>query len=193
MLDLGLVNPGHSLATLYLIIAANFLAPLFGCRLQHFIESNFMVRHYIGFLTMLLFVRLTSATTSSFKNILGSSLIIYLWFIATTRVNFSTWLILITIISILFFIHYYESSHKDPDHKKTEFDTYLPEIKNGLVMALAAVTAIGMIIYAGEKKLEYGKKFNWLTFFIGVHQCKRKTPDYTLGEKLKALILKNNK
>jgi len=193
MLDLGLVNPGHSLATFYLIIAANFLAPLFGCRFQEFIEANFMVRHYIGFLTMLLFVRLTSATNSTFKNILGSSLIIYLWFIATTRVNFSTWLIIITIVSILFFIHYYESSDKGPDYKKTEFDTYLPEIKNVLIIALAAITLTGMILYAGEKKLEYGKKFNWQTFFIGVHQCKRKTPDYTLGEKLKALIPKNNK
>lgn len=188
MLNLGLLNPGHSLATFYLIIAGNFLAPLFGCRLQHFIETNFVARHYIGFLTMLLFVRLTSATTSTFKNILGSSFIIYLLFIATTRVNFSTWLIIITIISMLFFIHYYESSDKGPDYKKTEFDNYIPKIKNGLIIALVSVTIIGVVLYAGEKKLEYGKKFNWQTFFVGVYPCKHKTLDYTLGEKLKAFI-----
>jgi hypothetical protein len=188
MLNLGLINPGHSLATFYLIIAGNFLAPLFGCRLQNFIESNFLARHYIGFLTMLLFVRLTSETTETFKNILGSSFIIYLWFIATTRVNFSTWLLIITIVSMLFFIHYYESSDKGPDYKKTEFDNYLPKIKNCLIIALAFVTVVGIILYAGEKKLEYGKKFNWQTFFVGVYPCKHKTVNFTVVEKLEALV-----
>jgi len=184
MLNLGLVNPGHSLVTLYLIVAGNFLAPLFACRLQYFIESNFVVRHYIGFLTMLLFVRLTSDTKSSFKNILISSLIMYAWFIATTRVNFSAWILIITIASALFFIHYYEYSEKDPDYKKTTIDEHLPKIKDLLVISMAVITMIGLIIYAGEKRLEYGKKFNWQTFFIGVAPCKHKTPDFTIEEKL---------
>jgi len=188
MFGLELVNPGHSLATLYLIVAGNFLAPLFGCRLQHFIESNFLARHYIGFLTMLLFVRLTSVSKASFKQILASSLIIYLWFVATTRVNFSLWIIIITIASALFFIHYYESSEKDPEYKKTAFDEYLPKIKMGLLLTMAAVTLIGVIIYAGEKKLEYGKKFNWQTFIIGKTNCKHITPQFTLGEKLNAIV-----
>jgi hypothetical protein len=185
MFGLEIVNPGHSLATLYLIIAGNFLAPLFGCRLQSFIESNFLARHYLGFLTMLLFVRLTSVSKASFKQILASSLIIYLWFVATTRVNFSVWIIIITIISALFFIHYYESSETDPEYKKTVFDEYLPKIKSFLLLSLAAVTIIGVIIYAGEKKLEYGKKFSWSTFFIGKYPCKHKTPDFALIDKLK--------
>ena len=188
MFGLELVNPGHSLATLYLIIAGNFLAPLFGCRLQHFIETNFMARHYIGFLTMLLFVRLTSVTKASFKQILASSFIIYLWFIATTRVNFPIWLIIITLASVLFFIHYYESSEKDPGYKKLAFDDYIPTIKKGLLLSMAFITIIGVIVYAGEKKLEYGKKFNWQTFIIGKYPCKHKTPDFTIGEKLKALV-----
>lgn len=189
MFGLELVNPGHSLATLYLIIAGNFLAPLLGCRLQGFIESNFLARHYLGFLTMLLFVRLTSVSKASFKQILASSLIIYLWFVATTRVNFSVWIIIITIISVLFFIHYYESSETDPEHKKTVFDEYLPKIKSFLIFSLAAVTLTGVIIYAGEKKLEYGKKFNWGTFFIGKYPCKHKTPEIGLIDKLKVFAI----
>ena len=184
MLNLGLVNPGHSLVTLYLIVAGNFLAPLFGCRLQYFIESNFVARHYIGFLTMLLFVRLTSDTKSSFKNILVSSLIMYMWFVATTRVNFGTWILIITLASALFFIHYYESSEKDPDYKKTALDEHLPKIKEWLIISMALITMVGVIVYAGEKRLEYGKKFNWQTFLIGVTPCKHKTPEFTLEEKL---------
>ena len=188
MFGLELVNPGHSLATLYLIVAANFLAPLFGCRLQHFIETNFLARHYIGFLTMLLFVRLTSVTKASFIQILGSSFIIYLWFIATTRVNFSIWLIIITLASALFFIHYYESSEKDPEYKNADFDKYIPILKNVLLLAMTFSTIIGVFFYAGEKKLEYGKKFSWATFFIGKLPCKHNTPDFSMTEKLKALV-----
>jgi len=186
MFNLELVNPGHSLVTLYLIIAGNFLAPLFGCRLQYFIETNFIARHYIGFLTMLLFVRLTADAKSSFKNILVTSLIMYMWFVATTRVNFFAWILIITLASALFFIHYYETAEKDPDYKKTTFDTYLPKIKNLTVMSMAAITVVGLIVYAGEKRLEYGKKFNWETFIIGITPCKHKTPEFTFEEKLVA-------
>lgn len=187
MFDLELVNPGHSLLTLYLIIAANFLAPLFGCRLQSFIESNLLVRHYIGFLTLLLFVRLTSVSKAKFKNILGSSIILYLWFLATTRVNFNIWVIILSIASILFFIHYYESSEKDPEYKKTVFDTYIPKIKNGLLISMGVITVIGVFLYVGEKKLEYGEKFLWSKFIIGSYPCKNKTPTFTMDEILKVL------
>lgn len=187
MFDLEVINPGHSLLTLYLIIAGNFLAPLFGCRLQNFIESNLIMRHYIGFLTLLLFVRLTAVSNAKFKNILGSAILLYLWFLATTRVNFTIWTIIISLASILFFIHYYESSEKDPEYKETLFDTYLPKIKKGLLISMAGITLFGLILYIGEKKAEYGDKFLWSKFFIGTYPCKNKTPEFTIEDIMKAL------
>jgi hypothetical protein len=55
-----------------------------------------------------------------------------------------------------------------------------------LNISMALITMVGIIVYAGEKRLEYGKKFNWLTFLIGVTPCKHKTPEFTIEEKILA-------
>ena len=34
------------------------------------------------------------------------------------------------------------------------------------------MTIYGFLVYIGQKKIEYGKKFNFKTFFMGTSQCK---------------------
>ena len=64
----------------------------------------------------------------------------------------------------------------------------LPTVKQGLINTLAVVTLLGVVVYYGEKRLEYGKKFDLMTFIVGKPKCKYYTRQYTLSDKLKALI-----
>jgi putative NIF3 family GTP cyclohydrolase 1 type 2 len=60
----------HALISLYLIITGNFMVQLFSCDLLSVIIDNIFLRHMIGFLTLLFFVRLTGPGKSSFQNII---------------------------------------------------------------------------------------------------------------------------
>ena len=44
------------------------------------------------------------------------------------------------------------------------------------------VLVIGFIIYVGEKKIEYKKKFKYSTFIFGKPSCKGKSPNTKLVE-----------
>ena len=61
---------------------------------------------------------------------------------------------------------------RENDDKK--FD-YLNKIKNylqfGLLIASIIITIYSFLVYLSKKKIEYGKKFNYGTFFFGVPQC----------------------
>ena len=181
-------NPGHAIVTLYMIIAANFMAPLFSCRLQSSLEQSILLRHLTGFLTMIFFVRLTSVSKPTFIKLMSSSAVLYLWFIATTRMNMELWFLAALISMVLFLIYIYETSIDHEEEAKNTIDKHLPAVKQGLIYALAATTLLGVIIYYGEKRLEYGKKFDLATFIVGNPKCKHFTPDYTLSAKLRAAL-----
>jgi hypothetical protein len=189
MIELDSINPGHAIVTLYLIIAANFMVPLFSCKLQSALEESILLRHLTGFLTMVFFVRLTSTSKPTFLNLLSSSAIVYAWFLATTRMNLELWIVAALIAMSLFLIYIYETTIDQDKEKKTSIETLLPNIKRGLIQGLVVVTVIGVILYMGEKRLEYGKKFDLYTFIVGQTKCRHYTAKYTLEEKLAALAV----
>jgi len=131
MIELDSINPGHAIVTLYLIIAANFMAPLFSCKLQGALEESILLRHLTGFLTMIFFVRLTSTSKPTFLNILSSSAIVYIWFLATTRMNMELWYVASLIAMALFLIYIYETSIDHDKEEKNSINVMLPNIKRG--------------------------------------------------------------
>ena len=53
---------------------------------------------------------------------------------------------------------------------------------------LGFIIIIGVILYYGEKRLKYKKDFDILTFIIGKIKCKKYTPNYTIMDKLSAVL-----
>jgi len=137
---------------------------------------------------MIFFVRLSSSSKPTFLKLLGSSAALYLWFIATTRMNMELWFVAAAISMVLFLIYIYETSMDREEDPNSTINNQLPAVKQGLINALAAVTLLGVVVYYGEKRLEYGKKFDLMTFIVGKPKCKYYTPGYTLADKLKAVI-----
>ena len=188
MINLSPTYSIHALISLYLIISANFMVPLFSCDLQSLIIDNIIVRHIIGFLTLLFFVRLTGPGKSSFKNIIIDSIILYLWFIASSRITSEFLYIVLSLAALYFVLYIYESTTESDNKKDKKVTENIEFAKLWISRLLGFIIIIGVILYYGEKRLEYKKDFDILTFIIGKIKCKKYTPNYTLMDKLSAVL-----
>ncbi len=165
---------GRILLLTYIIIASSYCSDLFSNGLKKAIQSNKFAQHII---LIILIVTLmfcfgnpfgVQITSNQQFDIVIMSLLVYVWFIMTTKLDL-TWNIGILILLTIYFL--YESKYvadynvilKDPiigsDVKNSLISTYLSTQKY-LLVAIFGVTLAGTLIYAYEKKEQYGGNFN---------------------------------
>lgn len=163
--------PTKSLFALYLIISGNFLASLFGCRIQDLMTNNMYVKHFLGFMTLYFFVILTESDKAigsygaTQKMLLALGL--YVWFLLSSRMNYKLWFAFIVLLGAVYILEIYkEEEYIDPDTK-----ILLRKIQEALLGVAILLTAVGFIAYLGEKKYEYGKGFQYDKFFVGKPHC----------------------
>ena len=179
-------NTTSFLFILYLVISSNFLAQTFNCRVQQLFMSSMLVKHILGFMTLVFFVIIASVSDSiSFINTFLISLGVYMWFIASTRLHLTTWLLLITTLGVIYILDMYQKKTDTVDPKKDEEIQYAKKILS--VFALL-VTIIGILLYAGEKRIEYGSDFKLLTFILGKPICRGDSPTPTMIENIQGLF-----
>jgi hypothetical protein len=64
-------------------------------------------------------------------------------------------------------------------YKKEAPETVLPwidTVDNMLYILFAVSTLVGFLVYMGEKKIEYKKRFRYLTFLFGKPSCRGFSP-----------------
>lgn len=108
----------------------------------------------------------------------------YLWFIIIAKCYYTIWFLLFGLVGLLYVIQMYKNK-KDSLEKDQEEENKNVKTLNTLEKILAVLTFIlilfGFIAYMGVKKMEYGKKFNYLTFIFGMPECRgqsHKFPGY---------------
>jgi hypothetical protein len=160
-----------NLLILYLIISSNFLAQTFGCKTRYVATKNMFVKHILGFFTLLYFVNSvnTDKTTDEylfFKNFF-KTLMLYVVFILTTRMDNKVFVILIGLLMINFILSQYVST-LDTKHFAAKLQTY--DTIGKVISKLAIVfLIIGVILYIKEKKMK--GKFSYSSFLIGKTTC----------------------
>jgi len=106
------------LLIIYLIIAGNYTGDLFSCSVQRML-NNIYFKHFISLSTLIIFVIYGEITDPIMS--LTISLGLYIWFILTTRMDFSYVFVLgLTFFSMYFFKkldEYYNTQYKDDDNK----------------------------------------------------------------------------
>ena len=170
---------------LILIISANYIGTTFPCRFQHLLNNNNVIKHLFGYLTMTFFVILADPISQdSIKSNLLKAFYLYIWFVLLTKTNiyFFVSLLLILAISYLLIIYRKEQIEENADK---EWINKLDWINDMLNYIFVIGSIIGVLIYLGEKKLEYKSKFSYYRFFIGNYSCKNYTPSYSLSKSLK--------
>jgi hypothetical protein len=119
-----------------------------------------------------------------FSRIIGLSLGLYVWFMISTRIRFDMWLLLVTLLGSMYILKIYKDNENDglTDNTKEKIEL----VEKILFFFALGVTALGAILYLGEKKIEYGDSFKYGKFLFGQLQCKGASPNVTIGRALGA-------
>ena len=167
------------LLIIYLIIAGNYTGDLFSCSVQRML-NNIYFKHFISLSTLIIFVIYGEITDPIMS--LTISLGLYIWFILTTRMDFSYVFVLgLTFFSMYFFKkldEYYNTQYKDDDNKSViykflkQYKHLFGKIREYLFYASIIITFVGFLVYLGRKSVEYEKNWSWFSFFEGSIHCK---------------------
>jgi hypothetical protein len=164
-----------NLFVLYLVISSNFLPNLFGCQVQELFNKSIIAKHVIAFLTLYFFISLVEPSEfipSSMIDRLKFALIIYVWFMISTKMSLKFWAVFIFCIGSIYVIQLNVENEKK---QLVPNDQVIKDYENNQKMLLAVsavVTLIGFVSYMGEKKYEYGSDFKFLDLFVGDVACK---------------------
>lgn len=162
---------------LYLIIASNFLLPLFSCRMTAMIENSMILKHLLGYLTMTFFVILVNVKDPlNINQLIFYSFLLYGWFVLTTRSHHAVWILLIGIFATVYLLDIFED-HIEDKTEKQENKKLLNWFKAIAFYLAVIVSGIGVILQMGHAKLEMGKKFSYLKFLSEEPVCL--TKDYS--------------
>lgn len=168
---LDLVFSGRNVFILYLVLAGSFLQPLFPCHSTRLIGNSMIIRHILGFLTLIFFVVVTDTEIDDYLplgTILAVAAAIYAWFLVSSRMSAYWWVALVFLLASLYLVDLYESREKNLTATKQKVVEYA---KTGIIATSLVTTLIGFLIYVGEKKLEFRGSFDYLTFFLGKEKC----------------------
>jgi len=152
----------------YVTLGGNFVAQLFPCQVQKLFTENIYYKHFLAFFILFFAIILTSDKSEKISTTLFSkTLVLYSLFIVLTRMD-KNFFIMFFIALCVKFIIINELSHTQDKELKDKYD----KINKGLTYALILIGVIGFTLYYGEKRFEYGKRFNFLTFLLGKPVCR---------------------
>lgn len=183
-MDKQLANlPIYAIFVLILMISANFLGTTFPCRVQKLLSENIFMKHLLGFFTMIFFIMISGPLLRDtlYDNIIAA-FIMYLFFILVTKTPIQIFilifiLLMINYICILYLYEFNKKNDKSKFYIKKKQAEILIIILNFIIICL---TLLGVTIYMGAKKIEYGKKFSYYKFFFNDENCKFNSPKISL-------------
>jgi len=179
----------------FLIISINFLTETFPCRLQNVLRNNMFVKHMFGLFTMIFFIVLSSKIKNkNILNIVKNSLFLYIIFILITKCDKYFFFIIIVLLGITYIINIMKEQEQEQENEinkeksSEKEDNIYDNITYILYIIIFIFIILGVLLYMGEKKLEYKKNFNYITFFIGNSVCKKQLPDANISKSIKYIF-----
>ncbi len=171
---------GRIILLTYVIIASSSCINLFSNDLKKSIEDNRYVQHLMLFLLIISLMTLfgnplnVNFVANNEINIILMSLLVYVWFILTTKLDIS-WNIGILILLTMYFL--YESSQIDKykiisndntldESKKNKLLGEFNNLQNYMLAGIFGITILGTTFYANEKQIQYGGSFSYANFFF---------------------------
>jgi uncharacterized membrane protein len=184
---MNLLDHTASLFILYLVVSGNFLAPLLSCRVQTYIMNSMIVRHLLGYLTMTFFVVLANQKDPlDLEQLFLISAGLYTWFLATCRMNLGFWTLTVVLLAFVYILQIYQNNQESRKESK-EFKDNIESVKKVLGVMIAGLTVVGVLLYYGEKRIEYGQQFDTLKFILGNPECRHYSPQVSAKQALQAL------
>lgn len=177
--------------TFLLIISGNFINNLFPCRIQTLFETNIYAKHFLGFFTLLFFETLTLREKYPISKLLPYTFLVYFYFLLLTNTNSKIWITIFVAAGMIYLLHLYREEIKTKTITNDEMENVivtsdrLNKIIKVLEVYIVAATLFGFLVYMGQKKFEYKKKFNYMEFLFGHVMCKNDSPNLSIFKSLK--------
>ena len=171
---------GRIVLLTYVILSSQYCSNLFSHGLKNAIESNRLVQHLILLILIMTLMIIfgnplgVEITNNEQFNTIVMSLLVYVWFIMTTKLDL-TWNISIMIVLCIYFlfeskkISDYKIVVNDPNldiNKKKELLDSFDQLQKYLLITIFGMTIAGTYLYANEKQIQYGGGFSLYKFFF---------------------------
>lgn len=167
LLNIKSMSLAKVLLLFYLFIANNYTNKLYSGQLTDYISSNRYVQHIIGLITMLVLLNLVADVEDPYELIVFS-IVLYLWFIITTKMDlkWSLGIICFMIVGYIFESYMQSVEHR---HNKDQAlgDDFRRKIKHNhkkckavIVIILLIITLFGSSLYFHKKMDQYGGDFD---------------------------------
>lgn len=190
----------QSVFTMVLIVSANFLAETFPCRVQYLLKNNMIAKHIFGLLTMVFFVVLAVSDTSQdyFHHIFIEGILLYLVFILMTKTSTGFFFAIMLLLAVIYLLHLYDKKQdtnqmidekqKSSSSRSSSRSSRISKVSDILYYLTYILLGIGVLTYIGEKKIEYGKRFSYIYFFLGKPTCKGSSPSVGFLRAMNAIV-----
>ena len=157
----------------YLVIANNFTENLFSKQLKTFFQENRYAQHLIAFIMMLVFIMMFGGVKKIEQGIFYA-IILYFWFIFTTKLDVQWNLI---IIFLLLFGFIYESKLNEKEVQIDDDESLSNKEKDSLnssnrlnkfyvLMSILLITVIGSSLYIKKQEVQHGGGFDLMKFLF---------------------------
>jgi hypothetical protein len=171
---------GRLILLVYIIISSSHCSNLFSNSFKKAVETNRYLQHIILIILIMTLMIIfgnpfvIEVSSNHQINVLVMTLLVYIWFIMTTKLDIA-WNIGILLILTIYFLYEskkiseYQLALVDPnlnDSAKLEIINYYLSIQKIILVVLFGLTTVGTLFYASEKKVQYGGGFSYLTFFF---------------------------
>lgn len=188
--------PLQCVFTMVLIVSANFLAETFPCRVQYLLKNNMIAKHTFGLLTMVFFVVLALRDMSQeyFQDIFIEGILLYLVFILMSKTSTGFFFAIMLLLAVIYLLHLYDKKKEEKGDTKQTNEKQITSSRSSKVGEILyyltyVLLGIGVLEYMGEKKIEYGKRFSYIYFFLGKPTCKGSSPSVGFLRAMNASLL----
>lgn len=173
LLNINNISVAKALLVFY-FISASHNSPLLSKQMKEFISQNRIAQHLIGFIMMMVIVHIIGGTQEVGK-LIYYTVITYLWFILTTKLELQ-WNLAIVLLLLVWFL--YENRLnlgqeimilKDKildKNAQTKVITTNNKYKSMTVAFLILLTTMGVVFYSRKKTVQYGGGFNPMKFLF---------------------------
>lgn len=157
-----ITNLSNGLLLFYIAIATNFIADLYSKPLRKFLKDNRFMHHIIGYLVLLYSISYTTFRTD-WMNVFLFTLIMYIWFILTTKMDLIFTLLVVVCLAVGFILNTHLTEHTDA--QDTEINK-LRKYEKYIMYAAIGITLIGTGKFLIEKYTKFGSNFSVVKFLF---------------------------
>jgi hypothetical protein len=173
---------------IFCVVSGGYIGELLSCQMRYVLKNSLYFRHIVGILLIFVFIMLEggwSFTTDvdelyptdwSNGNTLDTfllSIVIYIIFIISSKSRFIPNIIFFFTLFLLYVINTQREFWKIRNIINENQNTILLKFEYIISFISLLFLIIGFTDYIIYQKKEYGKKFNWITFFLGRSICKK--------------------